>query len=93
MLISPMKFTTKLSKAEWIEVKSIQNPAGLLSAQRKYGLGPGEMSAIFLAKELGASPVLLDDHRARKLAKAEGLAGGLSRRRNASKEITFRGPC
>ncbi|PYV48520.1 MAG: hypothetical protein DMG92_13395, partial [Acidobacteria bacterium] len=25
------------------------------------------------AKELGASPVLLDDYRARKLAKAEGL--------------------
>ena len=64
---------SEVSKAEWIEVKSIQNPAGLLSAQRKYGLGPGEMSAIFLAKELGASPVLLDDYRARKLAKAEGL--------------------
>jgi predicted nucleic acid-binding protein len=64
---------SEVSKAEWIEVKSIQNPASLLSAQRKYGLGPGEMSAIFLAKELGASPVLLDDYRARKLAKAEGL--------------------
>ena len=50
---------SEVSKAEWIEVKSIQNPAGLLSAQRKYGLGPGEMSAIFLAKELGTSPVLL----------------------------------
>ena len=31
------------------------------------------MSAIFLAKELGANPVLLDDYKARKLAKAEGL--------------------
>ena len=31
------------------------------------------MSAIFLAKELGAGPVLLDDYRARKLAKAESL--------------------
>jgi predicted nucleic acid-binding protein len=41
--------------------------------QRKYGLGPGEMSTILLAKELGANPVLLDDYRARKLAKAEGL--------------------
>jgi predicted nucleic acid-binding protein len=45
---------------EWIEVKSIQNRAALLSAQRKYGLGPGELSAILLAKELGANPVLLD---------------------------------
>ena len=64
---------SEVSKAEWIEVKSIQNPGGLLSAQRKYGLGPGEMSAIFLAKELGASPLLLDDYRARKVAKAERL--------------------
>jgi len=59
--------------AEWIEVKAVQNPAGLYSAQRKYGLGPGEMSTILLAKELGANPVQLDDYRARKLAKAEGL--------------------
>ena len=83
---SPPKFITKLSslvldyqeqsevsKAEWIEVKAVQNPAGLYSAQRKYGLGPGEMSTILLAKELGANPVLLDDYRARKLAKVEGL--------------------
>lgn len=63
----------EVSKAGWIEVKAIQNPAGLLSAQRRYGLGPGEMSTILLAKELGANPVLLDDYRARKVAKAEGL--------------------
>lgn len=31
------------------------------------------MSTILLAKELGANAVLLDDYRARKLAKAEGL--------------------
>jgi predicted nucleic acid-binding protein len=54
-------------------VKALQNPALLYSAQRKYGLGPGEMSTILLAKELGANPLLLDDYRARKLAKAESL--------------------
>ncbi len=64
---------SEVSKAEWIEVKAPQNPAGLSSAQRKYGLGPGEMSTILLAKELGANPVLLDDYRARRLAKGEGL--------------------
>jgi predicted nucleic acid-binding protein len=63
----------EVSKAEWIEVKAVQNPAGLKLGQRKYGLGPGEMSTILLAKEIGANPVLLDDYRARKLAKAEGL--------------------
>jgi predicted nucleic acid-binding protein len=31
------------------------------------------MSTIVLAKELGANPVLLDDYRARKLAKAGAL--------------------
>ena len=64
---------SEVSKAEWIQVKAVQNPAGLYAAQRKYGLGPGEMSTILLAKELGANPVLLDDYRARKLARAEGL--------------------
>ena len=64
---------SEVSKAEWIEVKPLQNLAGLYSTQRQYGLGPGEMSTILLAKELGANPVLLDDYRARRLAKAEGL--------------------
>jgi len=63
----------EVSRSEWIELKAVQNPASLDSAQRKYGLGSGEMSTILLAKELGANPVLLDDFRARKLAKAEGL--------------------
>jgi len=62
-----------VSRSEWIELKAVRNPADLYSAQRKYGLGPGEMSTILLAKELGANPVLLDDYSARKLAKAEGL--------------------
>ena len=65
--------STEVSKAEWIEVKTVANPAGLYSAQQKYGSGPGEMSTILLAKELGANPVLLDDYKARKVAKAEGL--------------------
>src|SRR5260370_23739880 len=55
---------SEVSKAEWIEIKSIQNPAVLLSAQRKYGLGPDEIRAIFLSKESGANRVLLADFRA-----------------------------
>jgi predicted nucleic acid-binding protein len=64
---------SEVSRAEWIEVKAVQNPAALSSARRKHGLGPGEMSTILLAKELAANPVLLDDDRARRLARAEGL--------------------
>jgi len=64
---------SEVSKAEWIEVKRLQNQAAQASAQRKYALGAGEMSTILLAKELAASSVLLDDYKARKLAMAEGL--------------------
>ncbi|HEY1468526.1 MAG TPA: hypothetical protein VGF61_05740 [Candidatus Acidoferrum sp.] len=52
---------------------ALKNPIDLRTAQRQHGLGPGEMSTILLAKEIGAGPVLLDDYRARKLAKTEGL--------------------
>lgn len=65
--------SSEVSNAEWIEMRAVQNAAGLYAAQRKYGLGPGEMSTILLAKELRASPVLLDDYRARQVAKAQGL--------------------
>jgi uncharacterized protein len=64
---------TEVSNAKWIEVKQVQNLASLLAAQQKHALGLGEMSTILLAKELDANPVLLDDYKARKLAKAEGL--------------------
>jgi predicted nucleic acid-binding protein len=64
---------SEVANAGWIEVKSLQNPPELHASQREYGLGPGEMSTILLAKELGASPVLLDDYRARQLAKARSL--------------------
>lgn len=63
----------EVSEAGWIEVKAVENPAGLRAAQRQYGLGSGEMSAIMLAKEIDASAVPLDDYRARKLAKTEKL--------------------
>jgi predicted nucleic acid-binding protein len=64
---------SQVSSAEWIEVKRVRGSADLFSAQQRYGLGPGEMSTIILGKELGARPLLIDDYKARKLAKAEGL--------------------
>jgi predicted nucleic acid-binding protein len=64
---------SEVAKAEWIEVKQLQNQAGLLVAQEKYALGVGELSTILLGKEIQANAVLLDDYNARKLAKAEGL--------------------
>jgi len=65
--------SSEVTKAEWIEVKQLQNQAGLSAAQEKYALGAGELSTILLAKEIRATEVLLDDYNARKLARAEGL--------------------
>ncbi len=64
---------SEVAKAEWIEVKPLQNPQELLAAQEKHALGLGELSTILLGKELHADAVLLDDYNARKLAAAEGL--------------------
>jgi predicted nucleic acid-binding protein len=63
----------EVAKAEWVEVKKLQNQADLLAAQEKYPLGVGELSTILLGKELHANAVLLDDYNARKFATAEGL--------------------
>jgi uncharacterized protein len=64
---------SEVETADWIEVRTLENQADLLTAQQKYALGAGELSTILLGRELHASAVLLDDYRARKLATAEGL--------------------
>jgi len=64
---------SEVAGAKWIEVKQLQDRAVLLAAQQQHALGVGELSTILLAKELGASTVLLDDHNARKLAKSQGI--------------------
>ena len=64
---------SEVAGAKWIEVKQLQDRAVLLAAQQQHALGVGELSTILLAKELGASTLLLDDHNARKLAKSQGI--------------------
>jgi predicted nucleic acid-binding protein len=63
----------EVEKAEWVEVKNLQNQEDLLAARQKYALGLGELSTILLAKEIHANAALLDDYNARILARAEGL--------------------
>ncbi len=63
----------EVRSAKWIEVKQLQNRGALRAAQERHPLGAGELSAILLAKEIHASTVLLDDYKARRLAKGEGL--------------------
>jgi predicted nucleic acid-binding protein len=62
-----------VAKAGWIEVKPIQNPAQLPAAESRFNVGVGELSTIILARELKAELILVDDLRARRLAKSEGL--------------------
>lgn len=63
----------EVEKASWVEVKKLHNQADLFEARQKHALGDGELSTILLAKELRANVALLDDHNARKLARAYGL--------------------
>ena len=66
--------SSEVASATWIETKELRRERDLASEQQAYGLGPGEMSAILLAEELGAGPLLIDDYRARKPAISRGLA-------------------
>ncbi len=63
----------KVADSEWVKVKPISNRSNLAALRKNSVLGVGELSTIVLAEELGAQTVLLDDYKARTLAKAEGL--------------------
>lgn len=61
-------------KSQWIEVQQIRHPTALKEIQsRRLSLGLGELSAILLAREIGADLVLLDDLGARKFAQKQGF--------------------
>ena len=62
------------STAKWIHVEPVQQPASLAAAQQRFGLGIGELSIITLGRELKADVLLIDDLKARNLAREEGLA-------------------
>lgn len=51
----------------------MQDIAGLAAAIAEIGLGAGELSTVVLAKELAADLVLIDESRARRYAREEGL--------------------
>ena len=65
---------TEASQADWIEVRRVQDTAGVSAKAARIGLGAGELSAVALAKELSADLVLIDERRARRYADEEGLA-------------------
>ncbi len=65
--------SAETSAASWIRVQQVKRAADATSAQRRLGLGLGELSTLILAKEIGADLILLDDLAARRLAQREGF--------------------
>jgi predicted nucleic acid-binding protein len=64
---------TQVSRAGWIDVVPARNSRGLELVTAGTVLGAGEVSTVLLAKELSAEVVLIDESRARRFAKTEGL--------------------
>ncbi len=63
----------EIAKAGWIKVRSVSQPAGLANARQQFSLGLGELSTIWLALELKADLVVIDELKARTLARQKGL--------------------
>ena len=64
----------EVRNAHWIEVAPQKSPSDPSLAQACQGLGAGERSAILLAKSLEADLVLLDERKARRVARDAGLS-------------------
>lgn len=64
----------EVRNALWIDVVPQRSPVDPLLETACQGLGAGERGAILLAKSLAADLVLLDESKARRIARAAGLA-------------------
>ena len=69
-----MPGAASVANVEWLHVTPVQDAEGLAKAIIRTGLGRGEISAIFLAKELAADLTLMDERKGRRLALEEGLS-------------------
>ncbi len=65
--------SSQISAANWIDIRQLQKPTDLTDMQIRFGLGIGELSVILLGQELKADLLLIDDMKARKLARQEQL--------------------
>ena len=82
----------EIAAAPWISVRSLQDSAALAPAASAFSLGLGEMSTILLGSELKADVLLMDERKARRVAKVLGLpvvgCAGLLERLYARGDIT-----
>lgn len=63
----------EVRKAGWIETVTRRSSVDTSLEQACRGLGAGERGAIFLAKDLPADLILLDEWKARRIAQEAGL--------------------
>jgi len=61
----------EVKEAKWIEKRNVSDRK--LVTRLNANLGLGESEAIALAKEIKADLIILDDEKARKIAKSEGI--------------------
>jgi predicted nucleic acid-binding protein len=61
--------STEIAACKWIVRKPVENVGALAAAQRAFGLGIGEASAIILGQEVSAGVLLIDEIKARKVAR------------------------
>lgn len=59
--------------ANWIEIRTVANQQSLINLFTSTSLGIGECAAIFLAEELQATRLLMDDLAARREAQSRNL--------------------
>lgn len=64
----------EVRKAGWIEVALRTEPPDAQLEQKCQGLGAGERAAILLANSLPADLILLDEWKARRIAREQGLS-------------------
>ena len=64
----------KVRNAQWIEVASQETPPHSSLVEACRNLGAGERGAILLAKSLEADLLLLDEAKARRIAREAGLS-------------------
>lgn len=63
-----------VAQSTWIQVTALEDTAVFEAVMSTSGLGAGEISAILLAKQLRADLLLLDERKARRFARSQGVA-------------------
>jgi predicted nucleic acid-binding protein len=62
------------ARADWVEVVRVHDIQAVAAMKAEAGLGTGEASAIALAREIGADLLLVDERKARLVAKSNSIA-------------------